>query len=215
MKIAVLSESAADEAAVKLLVDGILGVESELYSSPSLRRRNNWHSAIELAPVILNGLYFNTDVEALAIVVDSDDSPVHQRSSHSTDPVRTCRLCAIGASIAAAQSRLPRLQHREPVMTAVGLAVPAIEAWYMCGRDGRVNEPTWNRKLEHGEQIGYDRKSLKEVVYGPARIVTVPVAVREARRISSNIGLLEQLFPNGFGAFADDVRNWGGSSPSA
>ncbi len=46
MKIAVVSESPADEAAIKILVDAIIGSESELFS---LRTRpNGWTKIFDL-----------------------------------------------------------------------------------------------------------------------------------------------------------------------
>ena len=62
MKIAVVSESPADEAAIKILVDAVVGSESDLYS---LRTRPyGWTKIFELLPNIINGLHYGTDVEA-------------------------------------------------------------------------------------------------------------------------------------------------------
>jgi len=79
MKIAVLGESPEDEAAIKILVDGVLGYETQLVDLPPLRTRG-W-TVINLLPAIIKKLHYQTDAEALVVVWDSDDSPVHQ-SSH-------------------------------------------------------------------------------------------------------------------------------------
>ena len=95
--------------------------------------------------------------------------------------------------------------------TAIGLAVPAIEAWYLCGLDPHVNEATWARKLEQGERITYTRNALKRSVYRTER-PTIDImtrhAIEAATRLASDLSEIERLFPGGFGSFVRDVRNW-------
>ena len=69
-----------------------------------------------------------------------------------------------------------------------------------------MNEVAWGRKLQ-GESVGYDRRSLKRDTYGSSR-PNAASAVEAAKRIASNLELLEQLFPNGFGYLLRDVRSW-------
>ncbi len=209
MKIAIVSESPADEAAIKILVDAIVGTESEVF--PLRTRPHGWTRVFELLPNIVVGLHYGTDVEAVVVVVDSDDTPVHQdfhNSAQTVDP--ECRLCRLRATVKLALSRVQPLPERAPLNTGLGLAVPSIEAWYRCGLDPHVNEATWNRKLM-GERITYNRQSLKIDVYGshqPSLGMEAEAAVSAAKRLSSNIELLERLFPNGFGCLLYDVRNW-------
>jgi hypothetical protein len=80
MKVVVLSESSADEAAIRILVNGILGRETEDVSSLPLRSRG-WPSVIKVLPTVIKFLHYQTDAEALVVIADSDDSPIH-RSSH-------------------------------------------------------------------------------------------------------------------------------------
>src|SRR5438874_13743429 len=98
MKIAVVSESPADEAAIKILVDAIIGTESDLYTIRT--RPSGWTRVFQLLPNIVNALHYGTDVEALVVVVDSDESPVH-RKSH--EPLREenpeCRLCHLRGTL--------------------------------------------------------------------------------------------------------------------
>ncbi|MFQ5796704.1 MAG: hypothetical protein ACE5JP_16875, partial [Candidatus Bipolaricaulia bacterium] len=81
MKVAVLSESPADEAAVRILVEGILGRQTQPIDPPRSLRIRGWTSILnktnELSAV-LRSLYFYTNAEALVLVVDSNHSPVHQ-----------------------------------------------------------------------------------------------------------------------------------------
>ena len=48
MKLAVISESPADEAALKIIVDGIIGIETELVSVRL--RPNGWPQVWQLLP---------------------------------------------------------------------------------------------------------------------------------------------------------------------
>lgn len=209
MKIAVVSESPADEAAIKILIDAIIGTESDLYAIRT--RPNGWTRVFQLLPNIVNALHYGTDVEALVIVVDSDESPVHQPSH---DPLQEenqeCRLCRLRSTVGLALNRVRAIPNRTSLKTAMGLAVPAIEAWFRCGVDAHVNEATWVRKLL-GERITYDKRSLKVAVYGshqPGLIAETEAAVLAATRLAGNIQLLQQLFPSGFGCLLLDVRNW-------
>jgi hypothetical protein len=93
---------------------------------------------------------------------------------------------------------------------AIGVAVPAIEAWYQCGVDAHVNEATWIRCLQ-SEGITYDKKSLKRAAYGsdrPSLVIETHAAEEAAKRLAIDLELLEQLFPNGFGSLLRDLRGW-------
>ena len=79
MKVSVLSESSADEAAIRILVDGILGTETEPIPPPRLRTRG-WPSVLKDVPTVVRHLHYRTDADAFVLVVDSDDSPLHDPS---------------------------------------------------------------------------------------------------------------------------------------
>jgi hypothetical protein len=210
MKIAVVSESPADEAAIKILVDGILEAETELVSSPRLRPQG-WRSVLGLLPIIIKHLHYQTDADAFVAVVDSDDSEVHLRAHEGLESAfPNCRLCRLRYLIRNEIDGLASVPARPLMKCAIGIAVPSVEAWYQCGIDTHVNEATWSRHLR-SEQITYDRQSLKRAVYGSDR-PTLAVEVRAAReasqRLMTNVDLLNQLFPDGFGALLRDVRGW-------
>src|SRR5258705_11865261 len=165
MKIAVVSESPGDEAAIKILIDAIVGHETELVSAPRLRP-GGWPHVLALLPSIIKALHYRTDVEGIAVVVDSDDSPVHNEAHEAFEEgYLGCRLCELRTSIGLTLSRVTAVANRATLRIALGVAVPAIEAWYRCGIDPHVMEATWTRKL-FGEKITYDRRSLKIDVYG-------------------------------------------------
>ena len=210
MRVAVLSEADPDEASVTILAEGVLGVELRRVAFSTLRSRG-WPSVRDLLPVVFRQLYYNTDAEALVMVVDSDDSPIH-RSGHDEagGADLSCRLCLLRQSVARVKSSLNPIPGRPMIRTALGLAVPAIEAWYRCGLDPRVNEAAWARALG-GERIGYDRKSLKRDAYrmepAPTSVRTA-VAEESAKRLANDLESFERLFPDGFGALARDLRSW-------
>jgi hypothetical protein len=158
-------------------------------------------------------LHYRTDVEALAVVVDSDRSPVHQQSHNEPGKVESkCRLCRLSQILADLRSCLPPRQDYDPLKIALGLAVPQIEAWYLAGRDPHVGEAAWIVGSRSGK-LPYTQDALKESVYGlvePPIALETKRATEEAERIvrDGKLPLLEQLFPAGFGALANDVRNW-------
>jgi hypothetical protein len=210
MKVVVLSESSADEAAIRILVDGILSRKTQSLSPPPLRSRG-WPSVIRILPTVLKYLHYRTDADALVVIVDSDDSPVHNSSHDETgNEAARCRYCQLRQVVELENANLKPVLGRSAVKIAIGLAVPSIEAWYRCVFDSHVNEATWIRKLQ-GESITYTRKTLKADVYGTERpsieIETIH-ALEAANKLMDDLALIEQLFPVGFGLFARDVRNW-------
>lgn len=210
MKLAVVSESPADEAAVRILVEGILRTQTQPIASPPLRTRG-WPSILQLLPGVLKGLYYRTDAEALALVVDSNDSPSHQKAHNAPGAAHMrCRLCRLREAVAQAQSQTRHMKGRLAIKTAIGLAVPAIEAWYRCEHDPHVTEAAWVQGLQSGN-YPYSKNDLKRDVYGtdrPSLAVETHHAVDEARRLVQMIDVLESSFPGGFGALASDVRRW-------
>lgn len=210
MRVAILSESSADEAAIGVLLDGILGRQTQEISSLPLRSRG-WPSVIRVLPTVLKFLHYRTDAEALVVIADSDDSTTHQSTHDEAEGAdQQCRLCQLRGVVSVETSKLKPVTGRNQIKTAIGLAVPAIEAWYLCGLDPHINEAAWTRKLQ-SEQITYTRRTLKKAVYNTER-PTIDIETAEAHkaaiRLVNELSLLEQLFPNGFGAFARDVRNW-------
>lgn len=210
MKVAVLSESPADEAAIRILLEGIMGRETQGVSSLPLRSRG-WPAAIKILPTVIKFLHYRTDAETLVVIADSDDSPIHRRTHEQAggeDP--QCRLCQLRRVTEVEKSRLAQVPGRDLIKSAIGLAVPAIEAWYLCGRDPQVSEATWARKLQ-SEKITYTRRTLKKKVYGterPGLLLETRIAIESAKSLANNLSTLEHLFPNGFGYFAREARSW-------
>jgi hypothetical protein len=138
MKVAILSESDADQAAVHVFVMGLVGADVELYGRPF--RTHGWSTVFNVLPNVLRELHYNTDVDGLAVVMDSDRTPPHRAEHDRPGGLNpACRMCRLRQVIEREQGRLTATGRR-PVQVAVGLAVPCIEAWLCCGRDPAVTE---------------------------------------------------------------------------
>ncbi|HEY8994856.1 MAG TPA: hypothetical protein VIM71_09360 [Lacunisphaera sp.] len=209
MKLAILSESPADEAALSVLIGYVLG--EPFTTVQSTLRARGWPSVEQILPAIIRHLHFNTDAEGLVVVVDSDDSVVHTAEHEAPGYHHAlCRVCRLRAVFRRTSRNLPPARGRERVLRAVGVCVPALEAWLLCGRDTSVTEQAW---LD-GQAVGrapYTRRELKWRVYGterPSLQHELKRAVQEVSRHHGDVRRLENDFPNGFGALARDLRSW-------
>lgn len=210
MKLAVLSESAADEAAIRILVEGILGKQTEPAATAPLRTRG-WPAVLHVLPAVMKHLHYQTDAEAIVLVVDSNHSPVHQSTHDQPGGADTrCRLCQLQQAADRVRCHLQPVSGRLPLKIALGETVPAIEAWYRGGLDPHVSEAAWLVGLQSGRDP-YTKSGLKQAVYGtdrPSLALETQRAVEEARRLAQNLTLIEQPFPSGFGSLARAVRSW-------
>lgn len=206
MKVALLSESPADETALRVFVGAVLK-QPPRFVTPAFRARG-WPNVAQLMPAVLRHLHFNTDTDVLVVVVDSDDSVVHTVGHDAPGYYHPhCRMCQLRAVYRQTTKKLPRAHGRDRVIRTVGVAVPAIEAWYLCGRDQTVSEAAWILGQETGRQP-YTRALLKQRVYGtdrPSLPQETVCGVREAERQRHDLRRLEHDFP-GFAALAADLR---------
>jgi hypothetical protein len=206
MKVALLSESPADETALRVLVTAVLR-QPPKFVAPGFRARG-WPNVAQLLPAVIRHLHFNTDTAALVVVVDSDDSLVHTAAHDAPGFFHPhCRMCQLRAVYRQTTKKFPRAHGRDRVLRAIGIAVPAVEAWYLCGRDASVTEAAWVAGQESGRQP-YSRADLKWRVYGtdrPSLPHETACAVREATRHLHDPRRLENDFP-GFAALAADLR---------
>lgn len=208
MKLAILSESPADEAALRVLIEGVLRAPVQLVQA-SLRARG-WPSVAQVMPAIIRHLHFNTDADGLAVVVDSDDTVVHTHEHDAPGYFHPqCRLCQLRAVFRQTVKRFPAARGRERIFRGVGVAVPAVEGWYLCGRDEGVTEAAWLQGQVAGK-APYTRRQLKYRVYGterPSLPHEIQCALEDAHRHARDTRRLENDFP-GFRSLADDLRMW-------
>jgi hypothetical protein len=206
MKVALLSESPADETALRVLVTAVLKQPPQ-FVSPGFRARG-WPNVGQLMPAVIRHLHFNTDTDVLVVVVDSDDAVVHTAEHDKPGYFHPhCRMCQLRAVHRQTTKKFPKSHGRDRVLRAIGIAVPAVESWYLCGRDATVTEAAWVNGQESG-RLPYSRADLKWRVYGtdrPSLPHETVCALREVERHRHDTRRLEHDFP-GFAALAQDLR---------
>jgi hypothetical protein len=206
MKVALLSESLADEAVLRVLVGAVLGAPPQIVQA-GLRARG-WPNVAQVLPAVIRHLHFNTEVEALVVTCDSDDSVVHVEAHDAPGYFHPqCRMCRLRAIFRQTVKKLPPAHGRARVLRVVGVAVPALEAWLLCGRDPTVGEAGWVAAQAAGTQP-YSRRDLKWRVYGtdrPSLPHEIRCALHEIARHRHDTRRLEFDFP-GFAALARDLR---------
>ena len=106
MNVAVLSESPADEAAIRILVEAIIGQQTE---GPSLRlRARGVDSVFAVLPAIVKHLHYRTRADALVVVVDSNHTPLHDDERDGDLPIsKRCRLWRLRQTVQSATQYLP------------------------------------------------------------------------------------------------------------
>ena len=210
VKLGILSESPVDEAALMVLAEAVLGAPFSRVI-PALRARG-WPSVIQVLPAVIRHLHFNTDADGLIVVVDSDDSVVHTPEHDAPGYYHPkCRMCQLRGVFRKTVKNLPPAHNRNRLLRGVGLAVPAMEAWYLCGtsKGEGVTEEAWVKGQESGRQP-YSRADLKAMVYGvrhPSLPFAMRRAVEEVKRQAHDLRRLENDFPC-FASLANDLRSW-------
>ncbi len=210
MKVAILSESPADEAAIRILADAVLGIKTSPVSHIGLRERG-WPSVRSVFPTVLKQLHYHGDAEGLIFVVDSNGAVVHQANHElpgKSEP--RCRLCELRRIRDDVVSQLRPVAGKARLKTCIGLAVPAIEAWLLCGTDAHVNEAAWITG-QSNNSFPYTKLGLKKQLYGterPSLGLETARMVESAKLLAANLSPLEKSFPSGFGAFASDLKKW-------
>ena len=208
MKLGILSESPADEMMIHALAEAVLG-EPVALVQPALRARG-WPSVAQVLPGVIRHLHFNTDAAGLIVVADADDSVIHT-AAHDREGYYhpSCRMCLLRAMFRQTTKKLPRARGRDRLLRCVGVAVPAMEAWYLCGRDPGVTEAAWLEGTLTGV-VPYTRAQLKTRVYNtdrPSLAHEIECAMKDVRRHCRDLRRLEHDFP-GFEALAKDLRSW-------
>lgn len=209
MKIVFFGESPADQKALAVFTEGILGEPPEVVDMGL--EGHGVTGVLHTLPGIYRGVYYNSDAEGLVVVVDSDDTALHDpEHDKSAGGGEDCRFCQAHKVVAQAHNRLRARPGRAGLKVAIGVAVPAIEAWYLVGKEHQVGEAAWRAGLA-AKRRPFTRQKLKELVYGssrPSLELETECAETEARRIIGNIKAIETAFPIGFGLMASEIRSW-------
>ncbi|MCH7988006.1 MAG: hypothetical protein IID46_02520 [Planctomycetes bacterium] len=210
MKIAILSESPADEAAVKIFVEKILGQTIEVITRRV--RSSGVDAVLNSVPPVLKALHYHRTADALVVALDSDRSPVHLSDHIPNDHAKLgCCSCNLHLIIEETLRHLRPIPNQPKIQTAVAVAVPAIEAWYQFGRDSNCTEAGWIHRRTAGVDAPAEIRKLKRAVYGtdrPGQALSKGKAIEHAERLAADLTPLEEYFPNSFGVFAQQVREW-------
>jgi hypothetical protein len=209
MRVGFFCESPADQAAMAVFAEGVLGKPPEpINMDLEARSVPGFFGALD---GVVRGAHYNSDAEGLIVVVDCDDTDLHV-PAHDTPggSGERCRLCQVRKIIAQVRKQLKPRQGRPELKVAIGLPVPTIDAWYLVGKNHQVGEAAWAAGLASG-RAPFTRPQLKVLVYGtdrPSLEFATERAVTEARRIIRDIKAIEDAFPAGFGLMAQEIRSW-------
>ena len=201
MRVAILSESSADAALLRVIVDALLGVKT-IPVQTQLRSRG-WTSVRSNLPKISQILHYRTDTEALVVVVDSNHTYLSRDKQKN-------RLRDFQALVERCRSQLSPVPGRVPLKIALGVAAPAIEAWWLCKSHLQVSEAAWEKGLDE-KRDPYSKLDLKKWLYGAENnsLEHMTLKMVEAARIlEKDLTVLEQAFPQGFGSLAGEIRRW-------
>ena len=126
MKVGLVSESPADDAAIQILLEAISGQQIEPIGRARIRA-GGWPSMLQAIQVEYTRLCYHTDAQAIIAVADSDDSAIHEIAhDRSHSDFENCRFCLLSERIRHTRSRLRPRPDGHQVYSAVGLAVPAL-----------------------------------------------------------------------------------------
>ena len=202
MRVAILSESAADEKALRILVDAVLGVRTTPLQDLPLQARG-YHAVREALPAIIKFVTFRTDAEGLVVVVDSNHSSLEATTGEN-------RLHEFGDLIARTRAGLSKRSSQPALLIAHGVASPAIESWLLCKRDPQISEASWEKglrdKREPYTKIGLKRRLL-DVDYTSSQL-RLQKMTEAATEVAADLSHLEKQFPIGFGSLARQLREW-------
>jgi hypothetical protein len=99
---------------------------------------------------------------------------------------------------------------RVPLKIAVGVAAPAIEAWWLCKSNQQISEAAWEKGLAEKREP-YSKLELKKQLYG-SDYRSLELMTRKmteaAQVVAGDLPALERAFPNGFGSLAKELRSW-------
>lgn len=210
MRVAYFAESPADQAALTILTEAILGKTTESVSHTGLRHRG-WAAVKNVLSPVLRELHYNTDAEGFVFIVDSNSSPPHLPEHELADSREPkCRLCQLQSIADEVLQRIRPRQNFPPLKIAFGLAVPTIEAWFLCGINPHVTEAAWINGLKEG-RLPFTTKSLKRELYGtshPSLAIEIEAMKKAATRLASDLSIGENFFPNGLGTLLQSLRSW-------
>jgi hypothetical protein len=156
-----------------------------------------------ILPAISKMLQYRTDAEALVVVVDSNHSYVSRGEPKN-------RLREFQELAQRCREQLKRVPGRIPLKIAIGVAAPAIEAWWLCKSNPHISEAAWEKGLIEKREP-YSKLELKRQLYcsdySSLELMTQKMS-EAAQVITADLSAIEQAFPDGFGTLARELRSW-------
>lgn len=197
MRLAFISESPSDEAALHAFCEALLACSIEVVA-PEVAVRRGWPALKTTLGPALRSLRYRATLDLAIVVVDSDGRELHgdastNRRKELAEIVR--RACAGGAAGA------------RPFRCALGLAAPCIEAWWLAPSQPEINEARWlNRKTE---TCSYNKQDLKRRLYGtdrPGLPCQTNIMSGAATAAAFHADYLAARFPLGFSPLLQALR---------
>lgn len=139
--------------------------------------------------------------DLLVVCVDSDLEPLH--AAGQTCSNERCPFCRLDHRARQVASEHPHMRFPD---VAIGVAVPAIEAWLLFGRRSECTEAGWAQQGKRRTEE--TKRELKRILHGPGPVPskTKHATLRlEARRV---LGFddLEAHFPVGLAPLLQKLR---------
>lgn len=210
MIVATIGESAVDDAVYRVLVDRVVGAQTQPPKLKAFRRRSGNPLTESFLRAVLAECHYHTDVFGVVIVIDGNGSPPHQDSPSQIRCDPKCKFCN-GQSAARDLLSSFKARHIPPLRIAIGVAYPSIENWLLFGRIGGCSEFEWFRERESNLGAAPNRvRTMKDSLdLGfKAEADRIRDCVAHAQRIGENLTAFEANFPIGFGLLAKELRTW-------
>jgi hypothetical protein len=201
MRVAILSESSADEAAIRILAEAVLGCKTVAVVT-ELRSRG-WPAVRDVLPAVIRKLHFRAEADGLIVVVDSNHTSLGDTSPKN-------RLQSLRSLAAETMESLRPVPAHPPLRVAVGVASPALEAWLLCHRHQDVGEASWEKGLRENRDP-YSRLELKKRLYEverPSLRLETEKMIEAADELRNQLTQIEARFPLGFAGLAAQLRDW-------
>jgi hypothetical protein len=118
MKVACFAESPADQAALTILTEAMLGRSTEPVTHSGLRSRG-WPAVRTVLPAVLKELHYHSDAEGFVLIVDGNGSPPHTPAHEAPNaPEPHCRLCQLRRIAREVQKQVRPRPHQAPLKIA-------------------------------------------------------------------------------------------------
>ena len=167
MKIGFYCESPADQAALAVFVEGILGEPPEPINMDI--EGHGVTGVLSTLDGVIRGVYYNSDADGLVIVVGGERHRIaQQRNLRCCKLAERCRMCQLRKIIAGPESVEGHTRAYCLEGVAVGLTVPAIEAWYLVGKNHEVGEALLDCPVVRRNRRPFTSQ-LKQEIYGTER----------------------------------------------